>query len=157
MTPSIPIPTDNIYKFACLFGLAIVISSIFAFVALYTASLDRKVKYSEALIPSETKAPRTSLEEQMLSMNKKLIEVTKSNESLANFAIAIVLTFGLSLSSYGAKRWYQKIQQRDDRLAALQIEKLEIEIAKLRSEIKPPVQAPVDAAATQPTEGTTNA
>ena len=75
-------------------------------------------------------------------MNRKLIEVTRSNETSANLGIALILAAGLSLSSYGAKRWYQKIQLRDDRLAALQIEKLEAEICKLRSEIKPLISTP---------------
>jgi len=136
MAPSVPVPTDNIFKFACLFGLALIVSSIFAFVATYTSSLDRKVKYAEALIPLEAKAQRTKVEEDTLAMNKKLIEVTKSNENAAGVAIAIVLVLGLSLSSYGATRWHRDIQQRDDRLAALQIEKLEVEIAKLRAETK---------------------
>lgn len=140
MSPSLPVPTDNIYKFACLFGLALIVSSIFSFVATYTSSLDRKVRYSEALIPLEAKAQRTKIEEDTLAMNKKLIEVTKSNENAAGVAISIVLVVGLFLSGYGAKKWYQDIQRRDDRLAALQLEKLEAEIAKLRSEIKSPAQ-----------------
>jgi hypothetical protein len=139
MTPSLPVPTDNIYKFACLFGLALIISSIFAFVSTYTSSLDRKIKYSEVVISLEAKAQRSKFEDDTLAMNRKLIDVTKSNENFAGTVIAVLLAIGISLSSYGANKWHRDIQQRDDRLAALQIEKLEVEVAKLRSEFQPPV------------------
>jgi len=135
MTPSLSIPTDNIYKFACLFGLALIISSMFALVSIYSASLDRKIRYSEIIIPIEAKAERTKAEENLLAMNKKLIEVTKSNEDFAGTVMIVVLAFGISLSLYGAHLWYNTIQKRDDKLAALQLEKLEVEIAQLRSEV----------------------
>jgi len=137
MTPNLPVPTDNIYKFACLFGLALIVSCIFAFVSTYSASLDRKVKYSEVLIPLESKSQRTKAEDEMLAMNKKLIEVTKSNEKFSNTAIGIVLGLGFVLSSFGAHKWHSVIQLRDDRMAALQLEKLEAEIAKIKGELRP--------------------
>lgn len=139
MTPSLPVPTDNIYKFACLFGLALIISSVFAFVSTYTSSLDRKIKYSEVIILLEARAQLSKFEDDTLAMNRKLIEVTKSNEDFAGTVVAALLVVGIFLSSYGANKWYRDIQQRDDRLAALQIEKLEVEVAKLRSEFQPPV------------------
>lgn len=135
MTPSLSVATDNIYKFACLFGLALIISSIFAFVSTYTASLDRKIKYSETIIPLEAKAQRSKAEDDLLAMNKKLIEVTKSNEESAGIIIIVILAVGISLSVFGAHMWYSTIQKRDNRLAALQQEKLELEIEKLRSEL----------------------
>lgn len=135
MTPSLPVATDNIYKFVCLFGLALIISSIFTFVSTYTASLDRKVKYSEAIIPLEAKAQRSKAEDDLLAMNKKLIEITKSNENAVGTIIIVILAVGISLSVSGAQMWYSTIQKRDDMLAALQREKLELEIQKLRLEL----------------------
>lgn len=149
MTPSVPIPTDNIYKFACLFGLALIVSGIFAFVSTYTASLDRKVKYSQSVLELQAKTQKTKFEADLLAMNKRVLEVTRSNENVANVTVGIVIGLGLSLSVFGAKRWYSVIQLRDDRLAALQIEKLEAEIAKLRSETKPPI-APAGNGASAP-------
>lgn len=136
MTPSLSVATDNIYKFACLFGLALIISSIFAFVSTYTASLDKKIKYSETIIPLEAKTQRSKAEIDLLDMNKKLIEVTKSNEHAAESIIIIVLAIGITFSALGAQSWYSTIQKRDDRLVALQQEKLELEIEKLRSELR---------------------
>lgn len=136
MTPNIAPPTDNIYKFACLFGLALVISSIFSFISIYSSALDRKIEYSKILIPLEAKEQRTKAEESMLAMNKKLIDVTKSNEQFANGLIAVALAAGLSLSWYGASKWYSNIQARDDMQSLLQIEKMRAEINKLKLEAK---------------------
>ncbi|SFZ78008.1 hypothetical protein [Chitinimonas taiwanensis] len=149
MTPSVPIPTDNIYKFACLFGLALIVSGIFAFVSTYTASLDRKVKYSQVVLELQAKPTKTKAEERLISLNERLIEVTRKNENSANSTVGFVIGLGLVLSGFGATRWYVVIQRRDDRLAALQLEKLEAEIAKLRSETKPPI-APVGNGASVP-------
>lgn len=136
MTPSLPVPTDNIFKFACLFGLALIIAGLFSFVSIYSSSLDRKIKYSEVLIPLEAKAQRSKAEDDILALNKRLIEVTRANEVAGYGVVGAALAAGLFLSGYGAKKWHRDIQQRDDRLALLQIEKLEVEIAKLRMELR---------------------
>lgn len=135
MTPPLSVPTDNIYKFSCLFGLALIISSIFAFVSTYSSSLDRKIKYAETVIPLEAKTQRSKADDELLALNKKLIEITKSNESAALSVISVVLVAGLMLSMYGALKWHRVIQERDDMLATLQLKKLEIEVAKLQREL----------------------
>lgn len=77
MNPSLPIPTDNIYKFGCIFGLALIIVSAFSYVTMYTTTLDRKVRYSEVIIPLEGKSPRSKVEDDILVMNKKLLDVAR--------------------------------------------------------------------------------
>lgn len=67
--------------------------------------------------------------------------MTKSNEDFGQWTVAAVLGVGLALSWLGASKWHTVIQQRDDRLATLQLEKLEAEIAKLRAET-PPFKVP---------------
>lgn len=136
MQPALPVPTDNIYKFACLFGLVLIVSGIFAFVASYSASLDRKVKYAEVVIPLQAKSPRTKAEDEILAMHSKLIEVTQANERVANIAIGIVMGFGLLLSTAGAGKWSRLVQRRDDTLADLQVRKLTAEVAKLEAEVR---------------------
>lgn len=134
MIPNLPIATDNIYKFACLFGLAMIIASILSFVTVYSSTLDRKVKLSEAIIPLEAKEVLTKAEKDTLELNRKLIEIAKSNERVAHGLVGGTFAVGLMLSIYGARRWRTKIQARDDLLAELQIEKLRAEIAKLTLE-----------------------
>lgn len=133
MQPSVPIPTDNIYKFACLFGLTLIVSAIFSFVASYSSSLDRKVRYMEIVIPLEAKTEKSKTEEDLLAMNRKLISVTKENEQAATVAISAVLVAGLLLSLYGATKWHQIVQKRDDQLAELQLRKLAAEVARLEA------------------------
>ena len=59
------------------------------------------------------------------------------NEQMTIWPVAVVMVLGLSLSWYGAKKWNQVIQTRDDKLADLQIRKLEAEVAKLEAEVQP--------------------
>ncbi|MGV8823774.1 hypothetical protein [Methylibium petroleiphilum] len=136
MTPSLAIATDNIYKFSCLFGLALIIVSVVSFVTMYSSTLDRKIRYSEIIIPLEAKTPRSRVDEDVLELNKKLIDVTRENERAANIAIGALFSFGLALSAIGAHSWYQKVQIRDDRIANLQVRKLEAELSKLEAEIR---------------------
>jgi hypothetical protein len=102
---------------------------------MYTSSLDRKVKYMEVVISLESKTQRSKTEDEILGLNKKLIDVAKSNEGTATNAVGAVLGIGIVLSGFGAYGWHEKIQLRDDRLAQLQIEKLEVEVLKIRAEL----------------------
>lgn len=131
MNPNLPIPTDNIYKFSCLFGLALILVSVFSFASNYTTNLDRKVKYSEVVISLESKASKSKSEDDLLALNKRLLEVTTSNEKVLNSVLGAATAIGILLSFIGAQSWKNKIQNRDDQIAELQIEKLKLEIAKL--------------------------
>ena len=148
MYPNISPPTDNIYKFSCLFGLALVVTAVFSFASIYSSSLERKVKYAEIVMLLEATEARSKKDDSVLEMNQKLIELTRQNENAANSAIAIVLAVGLFFSAYGAYNWFVKIQARDDSNATLMNEKLSCEIAKLnlendllKSKINPNLQA----------------
>lgn len=134
MTPSLSVPTDNIYKFTSLFGLALIVVSIVSFVSIYTSSLDRKIRYAEIVIRVEAQPQRSKADDDLLALNKTLLGVTKENERLASSVIGAALCIGILLSAFGAHRWHHTVQQRDDKLALLQVEKLEAEIAKLKQE-----------------------
>lgn len=143
MQPSLPVPTDNIYKFSCLFGLVLIVSAVIAFASVYSSSLERKIVYVQAVIALESKAERTKQEEENLKLNRLLIDVTKQNENLANIAFGIIIAVGLCLSGSGAMQWHRTIQRRDDQLAELQIQKLQAEIAKIQSETTQPSTAEI--------------
>jgi len=89
----------------------------------------------EVIIPLEAKAERNKGENDLLELNKKLIEVSKSNERSATTMMETALVMGIVLSLFGAYNWYEKIHKRDEKLAQLQIEKLEAEVAKIRAEL----------------------
>ncbi len=134
MFPNLSIATDNIYKFACLFGLALILASIFSFVSVYNFTFDKKIALSETIISIEAKKERTKVEADTLELSKKLIEVSKANEKFANQVTGAVCGIGLVLSIFGAWEWKTKIQTRDDLLANLQIEKLRAEVNALKKQ-----------------------
>jgi hypothetical protein len=136
MTPSLAIPTDNIYKFVCLFGLTLLVVAILSFVATYLATLDRKVRYSEVVISLESKTPRTKAEGDTLDMNRRLLEVTQDNEKAARIFFSSLLAIGLFFSVLGGHKLYTKVQKRDDQLVQLQMRKLQAEISKIEKELK---------------------
>lgn len=136
MTPSLSAPTDNIYKFIAIFGLAIILASVLSYTAIYTSSLDRKVGYKEKIIAIETKSEKTKEDIATLDLNNTLFKVTKDNERFAGGAIFTIFFVGIGLSIYGFSKWKTKIQAHDDAVATLQKEKLQSEIDKLKIEIK---------------------
>lgn len=135
MKSTIPIPTDNIYKFSCLFGLALIVTGILSFIASYSSSLDRKIAYVEAMMALEAKTEKTEADTKLIAQKQQLIDITKSNEKAVAYSAAIVVVLGLSLSFAGAMKWYKIIQPRDDKMAELQIEKMNLEIRKLEVEL----------------------
>ncbi len=119
-----------------IFGLALIIVAAFSFITTYATTLDRKVKYSEIIIQLESKGSRSKVENDVLQLNTKLLDVTKTNEKNINYAIGVIFGFGFLLSFIGAESWYKKVQLRDDKLMQLQSQKLELEVAKLNLEIE---------------------
>jgi len=132
MNPSLPIPTDNIYKFACLFGLTLIVSSIFTFVAVYSSSLDKKLQYFQSVVTLEAKIEKSTEDGELLKLNKRMLEVTKGNEEAAYAFAGAVISLGAFISFWGAGKWHSVIQLRDDRLANLQLEKLQAEVDALK-------------------------
>lgn len=100
MIPNLPIATDNIYKFACLFGLAIIIASVLSFVSVYSSALDSKVRLSETIIPLEAKKELTKIEKDTLKLNKKVMEVANSNEWFAHRVIGGTFFITIFLYEY---------------------------------------------------------
>lgn len=150
MTPSLSVPTDNIYKFASLFGLALIIASVLSFVSVYSFTLSEKVKISETINTMEAKTGGSKTDEDALKRSKRLLEVHSANEKHANNVITVVIALGIASSIWGFSCWKSRVQGRDDRLVELQIKRLELEVAQLEAQQRP-VPPKVDSA----TPGTT--
>jgi hypothetical protein len=101
------------------------------------------------VIPLEGNAQRSKADNDLLELNKKLIEISVTNEKTAKIIIGSALGFGICLSAFGAYKWHEKIQKRDDKLAQLQIDKLEVEVTKLRIEVAASMSS-LPASATEP-------
>ncbi|WP_338415839.1 hypothetical protein [uncultured Sphaerotilus sp.] len=69
MTPTIPLPTDNIHKFVCLFGLAV--------------------------IELQANAPPTEVDADRLKLAKAMLSVTTQNRQAGTWGIAATLSIGL--------------------------------------------------------------
>lgn len=110
----LPIPTDNIYKFSCIFGLVLIVSSVISYVAGYSSALDRKFATAKEILVLQGKDNRTKQEEELLQINIKLLDVTKSNSDLLTVMVGLTMGLGLCLSGFGAQRWHNIIQKRDD-------------------------------------------
>lgn len=73
----------------------------------------------------------SAAEDEALKLNKRLLDVTKSNKDVTLTILAATLGIGLSISGIGAYYWYTNIQLRDDALVELQTRKIELEIVGL--------------------------
>lgn len=136
MQPNLTVATDNIYKFTCLFGLALVITSIFSYLSVYSSTLDKKVQLLEKQLVLNEKKKKTKVDEGALEITNKLLEITKANEKNAYYGIVLLLLIGVFLSLFGAYQWATKIQIRDDEIARLQEVKLLAEISVLNRQVK---------------------
>ncbi|RYF39047.1 MAG: hypothetical protein EOO38_23875 [Cytophagaceae bacterium] len=83
----------------------------------------------------EAKTNKTEADIKLIAQKQHLIDITKSNEKTVSSSIAIVVALGLMLSLAGAIKWHKIIQPRDDKMAELQIEKMQLEIRKLEVEL----------------------
>ena len=110
MFPNLSIATDNIYKFACLFGLAIILASIFSTVSVYNYTLDRQIALSETIISIEAKKERTKTEIDKLELSKQLLKISNTNQKISSRIIGVVLGLGIVFSIYGAWNWKKEFK-----------------------------------------------
>lgn len=151
MTPSLPIATDNIYKFTGLFGLALIVASIIAFFSTSNTFLEQQMKHHELAMALEAKTPRSEIDDHRLVIHNALADLANTNRQRVAQIIIGILGVGIALSVIGLWLWYTKIQVRDDKLAQLQIAKLECEVAKLQAELA--ASNPAPAAGADPAAG----
>ena len=134
MPPSIPLPTDNIYKFVCLFGLALIVTAVFSFVSTYTSLTAQTMRHAENIIHLEAKSNRAASDDELLKLYKAASEEGNEAGALAYKYLAKLLLAGIFISITGAVLWLFRIQMRDDGLVKLQIKKLELEIVLLEGQ-----------------------
>jgi hypothetical protein len=136
MEPSIPIPTDNAYKFAAFFGLAVLISSMVAIVYTYDKYFERgytdfielEVLKAKDILSADESVRKTALE-----LKQKTDQANK--RSLLNFLMAC-MGGSIALSLMGGVCWLGKVQPKQDELLNLQIEKMKCEIQVLDKQLE---------------------
>lgn len=132
MESKIPLPTDNIYKFYALFGLMLLITSIFG-VIFVSASTNEKlyelVKEHE-LIPEEQKEKGKST---LAVVIKQRIDIQLKNKVFFLFSLGATSGVSIILMWYGFRQWHTKIQPKQDELFELQLSRLRKELEQSNS------------------------
>jgi hypothetical protein len=149
MIPSVPLPTDNLYKFLCLLGLAIVLAGMAAVYAVYNDALEAKIRLLTELAttPSAVDTP-ASAPSPLVDLKRKLLTTTQRNEQFYAWVIGLSMGVGCLLVAFGATRWYKVVQLRDDKIADLQCRKLELEVQGMEAAIRSRNES-----SSQPTDG----
>jgi hypothetical protein len=138
MTPSMPIATDNIYKFAALFGVAILISVILAVSYLqekngelaFNNLLELEVLKSKDTLSKEETVKRNLLEEKDKALTRHMKLIVR--------IFSISLWIGIFFLLWGGINWWRKVQPKQDELLNLQIEKTKREIQVLDKQLENP-------------------
>lgn len=135
MSQKVPIPTDNIYKFYALFGLALLFVCVIGFVSIYNASLDRSLEiYQEFEILKKIENPSDS-QSIRIEVLDKLNEIIPANKDFYMTVINGAAGFCITLICFGFWQWQFKVQPLQDELLAKQLEKTELEIKALHNKI----------------------
>lgn len=135
MQSKVPLPTDNIYKFYSLFGLFLFLSCVYVFVNLHQGYNQKAFK---TYLELETLKSLKSLDATQIATKNILETQSKIDVSDKKFflhAIGGVLGISLLLMSYGFYQWHTKIQPLQDKTIEKNLEKLDLEIRNLKTQI----------------------
>lgn len=129
MESKINIPTDNIYKFYAIFGLALCIAALTLFVVTYNEHYESQITLSLELTKIQGNEKLSSYEVSQKEIIQKQIEINASNKDFYQLVIACLLGLGVAVVFYGFKNWHYKVQPKIDELTDLQIKKLRMELS----------------------------
>jgi hypothetical protein len=136
MTPTIPIPTDSIYKFYALCGLAFVISSLLGAVYINDRGNERAAKYYVEFEVLNRKDNLSQEEEITKDVLNQQLQIGQSNRKLFMRGLGVMLGIGVLGIAAGFIPWHIKVQPNQDKLLELQIKKIEREILALDKELE---------------------
>ena len=130
------IPTDNIYKFLALFGLAFTLFLIGLLVYLVNSSneviLNAHVQAAE-LQTNEKRSPRAQA---TLDAIEKRVEITVADKEFGQWVLRISLGCSLYLMGFGFVKWARAVQPLQDELMRVQLELQKLQLEKLRREVQ---------------------
>ncbi|EAR62901.1 hypothetical protein [Neptuniibacter caesariensis] len=129
MTPGFSIPTDNIYKFYALLGLALILSSVLAFVYVYDTNRARTLGWSEEIRLIEKKARADQADKERKELLETMVQIENENKKFYMKILSMSFGVGIGIGVLGLLAWQFSVQPRADRLVELQINSLELEIA----------------------------
>ncbi|WP_287879398.1 hypothetical protein [Aquitalea sp.] len=125
-----PFPTDNIYKFYALFGLALFITSILSI--LYITNVTNEIVFQNAVeyekIKNDPHPNAVDLIKKKVIERK--VEIAKSDKDFESRAVGVLAGVAVLLMLYGFHRWHTVIQPKQDELLELQIKKAKLELRR---------------------------
>lgn len=138
MTPTIPIPTDHVYKFYALCGLSIAISSLIALIYLidrYNERIEKNYLQWEILNRMDNLSQEDEVRKSVL---KAKLDVDRLDRSAIPWALGSIGGVGGAMMLLGFIPWHKTLQRNQDKLLELQIKKIEREILALDRELEQP-------------------
>lgn len=125
MTPNIPIPTDNIYKFYASFGFVLLIAALVSFVYVHNSTNEKVIAWVTNISKLKNNQKITKHEEDQIDLYNNLIEASQKDKQLFSNVLLTTSIIGLFVSGFGFYKWEKEIQPRDDKLTELKIKQLE--------------------------------
>ena len=136
MESKIPLPTDNIYKFAALFSLLLLIFSLGA--VIYATSSANAVIFEHWGEVETLKAQekRTVEQASRLKALERKIEVTLEDKKAFNKISSFLGALGFAGMILGFGYWHRRIQPLADQMALTQLEMARLQLLLLSAEVK---------------------
>lgn len=136
MESKIPLPTDNIYKFAALFSLFLF---IFSFGAIIYATNSANAVIFEHWVEVETlqaQEKHTVEQASRLKALERKIEVAVEDKKTFNRFSAFIGALGFVGVILGFGYWHKRIQPLADQMAVTQLEMARLQLLLLSAEVK---------------------
>lgn len=136
MTPTMPMTTDNIYKFATLLGLALLASVVF--LCLYLPEKYGEIAFNDLVELQLLKSKDNPSKEETIKINA----LEKKDKALADnilsllWGAAILAILGIFFFLWGGICWLRRVQPKQNELLDLQIVKTKLEIMELEKKLQ---------------------
>lgn len=128
MESRIPIPTDNIYKFYALFGLALFITAIAIQVSVVKSTNELAFSIGPELKALEVLEKPSPVEITKKELLKRQLEIAVADRDEFKELAHYLTVFGAILMGLGFGMWQYSVQPKQDELLDLQIEKAKLEL-----------------------------
>lgn len=129
MNSKLAIPTDNIYKFEAIFGLAILLASLLGLI--YSLG-----SYPETLFNAAIELEKITDNEKKVNLESAYAGSMQAGLQFALGVSIIGCVVGVICSRYGFNKWSNLVQPVDDSIRALDKQKLDLEIKILQEELR---------------------
>lgn len=130
MESSIPLPTDNIFKFYALFGLLLIIFGIGSMLYVNKSTNDLVFEFGVEYETLKADPVRSISQEARFQILQKKLEVAREDKNLFLISLGVVIGIGIFMMSYGFKKWHTEVQPIQDEMARLNLKKLRREMGE---------------------------